>query len=43
MPTPEVKSRTWRFDVNVQVGPLSNQLQVEDEICGLFRGILKFE
>ena len=36
MPTPGVKARTWRFDVNVQVGPLSNQ----DEICDLFRGIL---
>jgi hypothetical protein len=36
MPIPGVKARTWRFDVNVQVGPLSNQ----DEIYDLFRGIL---
>ena len=36
MPTHGVRSRTWRFDVNVQVGPLSNQ----EAVCDLFRGIL---
>jgi hypothetical protein len=36
MPTHGVRSQTWRFDVNVQVGPLSNQ----EEVCYLFRGIL---
>jgi hypothetical protein len=38
MPIPGVKalSLTWRFDDNVQIGPLSNQ----DKIYDLFRGIL---
>ena len=36
MPTPRVRARTWRFDVDVRVGPLSNH----DDVCDLFKGIL---
>ena len=36
MPTPRVRARTWRFDVDVRVGPWSNH----DDIRDLFKGIL---